>query len=280
MIDGVKNVLVTIPQEGREEDASAFGYGLSLARHAEAHLTVQAPAGRFHIPYTVLNAFAQKIVSAENRRIAALAEHFADVAKAEADFAGVVCTVESPQLYYQDLLNRFIAQARVHDITVLNAEPAATEMYWDLIEVCLFSSGRPVLVVPPGRTDFACERVIIAWDGSANASRAVADAMPFLKAAKAVAIVSVMGEKDPSTSVSGTDLAPHLARHGIDVTVSDTTVGLKETVADAIQREAVGFKASMIVSGAFRHSRLREWILGGVTRSLLESCSLPLVMSH
>lgn len=280
MIEGVKSVLVTIPQEGRDEDAAAFGYGLSLARQSDAHLTVQAPAGRFHIPYTALNAFAQKIVSAENRRVAALAEHFADVAKAEADFAGVVCTVESPQLYYQDLLNRFIAQARVHDIAVLNAEPAATQMYWDLIEVCLFSSGRPVLIVPPGRNDCACERIIIAWDGSANASRAVADAMPLLKSAKAVAIVSVMGEKDLSTSVSGTDLAPHLARHGIDVTVSDTTVGLKETVADAIQREAVEFRASMIVSGAFRHSRLREWILGGVTRSLLESCSLPLVMSH
>lgn len=280
MIDGVRNVLVTIPQEGRDEDASAFGYGLSLAHRADAHLTVQAPAGRFHIPYTVLNAFAQKIVSAENRRIATLAERFAEAAKAEADFAGVVCTVESPQLYHQDLLNRFIAQARVHDITVLNAEPSATEMYWDLIEVCLFGSGRPVLVVPPERTDFACERIIIAWDGSANASRAVADAMPLLKSAKAVAIVSVMGEKDLSTSVPGTDLAPHLARHGIDVTVSDTAVGLKETVADAIQREAVGFRASMIVSGAFRHSRLREWILGGVTRSLLESCSLPLVMSH
>lgn len=113
MIEGVKNVLVTVPQAGRDEDTSAFGYGLSLAHNAEAHLTVQAPAGRFHIPYTVLNAFAQKIVSAENRRIAALAEHFADAAKAEADFAGVVCTVESPQLYYPDLLNRFIAQARV-----------------------------------------------------------------------------------------------------------------------------------------------------------------------
>jgi len=88
MIDDVKNVLVTIPQEGRYEDASAFRYGLSLARRAAAPLTVQAPAGRFHIPYTVFNAFAQKIVSAENQRVAALAEHFADMAKAEADFAG------------------------------------------------------------------------------------------------------------------------------------------------------------------------------------------------
>ncbi|SIR39631.1 Universal stress protein family protein [Bosea sp. TND4EK4] len=280
MIDGIKSVLVTLAQEGRDDDGSAFQYGLSLARKAGAHLTVQAPAGRFHVPYTLITGLAQSIVSAENRRIAALAERVAELAKAEADFAGVVCTVESPQLYYQELLDRFIAQARVHDITVLNAEPSPTETYWDLIEVCLFGSGRPVLVVPKNRSEFACERVVVAWDGSATASRAVAAALPLLKAAEEVVIVSVSGEKDLSNSIPSSDLAPHLVHHGISVTVSDTTLGSRETVAAAIEREAVGFQASLIVSGAYRHSRLRESVLGGVTRSLLASCSLPLVMSH
>lgn len=280
MIDGIKNVLVAIPEEGRDDNDTALRYGLSLARQTSAHLTVQAPAGRFHIPYSVLSSFGQNIISAENRRIASLATAFAETAKAEADFAGVVCTVESPQLYYNDLIDRFLTQSRVNDITVLNAEPSVTEMYWDLVEVCLFGGGRPTLVVPPGVNDFACRRAIIAWDGSVSASRAVAAAIPVLKATEAVEIVSVMGEKDLSTSVPGTELAPHLARHGVDVTVSDISIRAGETVATALQREAASFESSVIVSGAYRHSRLREWIFGGVTRSLLQHCSYPLLMAH
>ncbi|POR47115.1 universal stress protein [Bosea psychrotolerans] len=280
MIEGIKNVLVTIAEEGRGKETSAFEYGLSLARQANAHLTVQAAAARFYVPYSMLDDFSQAIISTENRRIAVLAEAFAERAKAEADFAGVVCGVESPQLHFSELIDRFLANARVHDISVLNAESSKAEIDWDLIETCLFDSGRPVMVIPPGRTEFACRHVIIAWDGSASASRAVLGAMPFLKFAEAVEIVSVLGEKDLPNSVPGADLAPHLARHGVNVSVSNTTLASKETVAAAIQREAAGFEASLIVSGAYRHSRVREWLLGGVTRSMLEQCSLPLLMAH
>ena len=280
MVEGIKSVLVTITEEGREEDVSALDYGLSLAREANAHLTIQAAAGRFHVPYSMLDDFSQRIISAENRRIAALAEHLAETAKAEADFAGVVCAVESPQLYYSELLDRFLAHARVHDLSILDAEPSRMEADWGLIEAGLFESGRPVIIVPPGRTRFECRHVVIAWDGSASATRAVAGAMPFLKAAEAVEILPVLGEKDLSASVPGAALAPHLARHGINVTVTNTAVGSNETVAAAIQREAAGFETSLIVSGAYRHSRLREWFLGGVTRSMLEHCRLPILMSH
>ncbi|QEL27181.1 universal stress protein (plasmid) [Bosea sp. F3-2] len=280
MIDGIKNVLVTITEEGREEQTSALGFGLTLAHEANAHLTVQAAAARFHVPYSMINDFSQRLVSAENRRIASLAEHFAQTAKAEAEFSGVVCTIESPQLYSSGLIERFLSHARVNDIAILDAEPSRMEIDRDLIEAGLFDSGRPVLIVPPGRSTFLCRRVIVAWDGSASAARAVAGAMPFLKAAEAAEIVSVVGEKDLSKTAAGTDLAPNLSRHGINVSVSNTSVGPTEDVATAIQRAATGFEASMIVCGAYRRSRLREWLLGGVTESMLNNCRLPILMTH
>lgn len=281
MIEGIKSILVTVTEEGRkEEETFALGYGLSLARQANAHLTVQAAASRFHIPYSMLDDFGRDLISAENRRIAALAERFAGKAKSEADFAGVVCAVESPQLHYSDLIERFVCHARVHDLSVLDAETETIDGDRGLIEAALFESGRPVLMVPPQHQGFSGRRILIGWDGSANAARAVAGAMPFLRAAEAVEIVSVVGEKDLSNSVPGADLARHLARHGIDVSVSTTALGAKENVAEAIQREAAGFKAGLVVIGAYRHSRLREWLLGGVTQSLLKACRVPLLMSH
>lgn len=280
MIEGIKSILVAITEEGRKEETVALGYGLSLARQANAHLTVQAAASRFHIPYSMLDDFSRDLISTENRRIAALAERFAGKAKDEADFAGVVCTVESPQLHYADLIERFLGHARVHDLAILDGEAGAIDGDRGLIESALFESGRPVLIVPPEQHSFSGQRIVIAWDGSANAARAVAGAMPILRAAEAVEIVSVVGEKDLSKSVPGADLAPHLARHGINVSVTTTSVGAKEDVAGAIQREAAGFKAGLVVIGAYRHSRLRQWLLGGVTQSLLKASRVPLLMSH
>lgn len=280
MIEGIRSVLVAVTEEGRKEETFALSYGLSLARQANAHLTVQAAASRFSIPYSMLNDFGRDLISTENRRIAALAERFAGKAKDEADFAGVVSSVESPQLRYNELIERFLGHARVHDLAILDAESETIDMDRALIETALFESGRPVLVVPSDHHSFAGQRIIVAWDGSASAARAVAGAMPFLRAAEAVEIVSIVGEKDLSGSVPGADLAPHLARHGIDVSVTTTALGAKEDVAGAIQREAAGFKAGLVVSGAYRHSRLREWLLGGVTQSMLKKSRIPLLMSH
>lgn len=280
MIEGIKSVLVAVTEEGRKEETFALGYALSLARQANAHLTVQAAASRFSIPYSMLNDFGRNIISSENRRIAGLAQRLAKKAKEEAEFAGVASAVESPQLPYDELIERFLGHARVHDLAILDAESETIDIDRGLIEAALFESGRPVLIVPSEHEVFTGRRIVIAWDGSASAARAVAGAMPFLRAAEAVEIVSIVGEKDLSASVPGADLAPHLSRHGVNVSVTTTALGAKEDVAGAIQREAVGFTAGLVVSGAYRHSRLREWLLGGATQSMLKKSRIPLLMSH
>lgn len=279
MYDSLKSILVVFTEEGRGETSAAIPYAMSLAQQAGAHLTLQAASVRYAVPSSLINNFAAEIVGKENRRMADLAQRLAEDTRFGAAFAGVTCAVEAPQLLYPGLTQRFIAYARVHDLAVLDAERETLEIDRGLIEAALFESGRPALIVPPGRLSFSARKVLVAWDGGAAAARAVADAMPFLAAAEDVEILSVAGEKDLSDRIPGSELAPHLARHGAKVTVKTLPVP-SAGVAEAIQAEAKAFGAELIVSGAFKHSRLREWLLGGVTQSLLKDCPVPVLMSH
>lgn len=279
MYDSIKSVLVVFTEEGRGETSAAVPYAMSLAQQAAAHLTLQAASVRYAVPSSLINDFAAEIVGKENRRMAGLAQRLADDARFTADLAGVTCTVEAPQLLYPGLTQRFIAYARVHDLAILDAERETLEIDRGLIEAAIFETGRPALIVPPSSLSFSARRVLVAWDGGAAAARAVADAIPFIAAAEEVVIVSVTGEKDLSDRIPGAELAPHLARHGAKVSVKTLPMP-SAGVAEAIQAEAKAFGADLMVSGAFKHSRLREWLLGGVTQSLLKDCPVPVLMSH
>ncbi len=222
-LTGVRDVMVALTEEGRgDEVASSLGYGLTLARDAGAHLTVQSASVRFVTTGLPLCGFVDELVGAENRRMASLARNTAERIAQEAAREGVVCTTEAPSLQYDRLVARLASQARLHDLTILDAEPLAVLPDRDLIEGLLFASGRPLIVVPPGRDAFQARRIIVAWDGSARAVRAANDALlPFLRAAEAVALVCVDEPARLRTHLPGAEFAPHLARHGVTVTVED-----------------------------------------------------------
>jgi nucleotide-binding universal stress UspA family protein len=148
------------------------------------------------------------------------------------------------------------------------------------IESALFDSGRPVLVVPYIHTSgLKLDRVMVCWDGSRPASRAIGDAMPLLARGKAIEIVVVTGEGDKSGEITGTNMKRHLARHGIETEIKRVAAG-NVGVQGAILTHAGASGADFIVMGAYGHSRLREFILGGVTRSILKSMPAPVLMSH
>ncbi|MER2268275.1 universal stress protein [Methylobacterium oxalidis] len=276
---GIRDILVGITEEGRgDEAASALDFSLSLAGKAGAHLTVQSAARRLTVVGGSGWRFVNDIVAAENRRLRTIAHAVAERAAADAARAGVTCTTEAPALAYADLLGLLTARARLADLTILDAEAREVDLDRDLIDGVLFRSGRPLLVVPPGRGTFSARRIVIAWDGSAQAARAANDALPFLRAAEAVEIVSVVGEKDLPTSAAGAEFAPHLARHDVKVSVNDLPV--VGDVAETLRTQAGLFRADMLVMGAYRHSRLQEWFLGGVTQSLLARSSVPLFLAH
>ena len=170
--------------------------------------------------------------------------------------------------------------ARTFDLSVVGqAEPKS--MRDDLmIEGALFDSGRPVLVVPYiQRAGLKLDRVMVCWDGGRNAARAINDAMPFLSRAKAVDVVTITAGKDRSGEIKGVDIAQHLARHGLRVELRRINVGDVD-VANVILSDAADRDADFIVMGGYGHSRLREFVLGGATRGILSSMTVPTLMSH
>ena len=278
-LTGIRDILVGLTEEGRgDETASALGIGLSLAGMAGAHLTVQSAARRLTMVGGSGWGFVNDLIAHENRRLSARARAIAERAVTDATLEGVSCSIEASALAYPELVGRLTARARLADLTILDAEAREVDLDRDVIDGVLFGSGRPLLVVPPGGDTFSARRIVIAWDGSAQAARAANDALPFLRAAEAVEIVSVVGEKELSTSVAGAEFAPHLARHGVNVSV--TNVPVDGDAAETLRRQAGLLGAEMLVIGAYRHSRLKEWFLGGVTHALLTRSPVPLFLAH
>jgi nucleotide-binding universal stress UspA family protein len=152
----------------------------------------------------------------------------------------------------------------------------------DLPEAMVFATGRPVLVVPQiGALSSVGKTVMLCWNASRESARAAADALPFLLAADKVIVLVV----DPEVSADGhgqepgADVALWLARHGVTVTVQ-RDVAADARIGEVILSRAADFGADLIVMGVYGHSRLREMVLGGVSRTLLSSMTVPVLMSH
>jgi len=152
----------------------------------------------------------------------------------------------------------------------------------DLPEAMAFATGRPILVVPQiGAQPTVGKTVLLCWNASRESARAAADALPFLRAADKVIVLIV----DPEVSADGhgqepgADVALWLARHGVNVTVQ-RDVALDAKIGEIILSRAADYGADLIVMGIYGHSRLREMVLGGVSRTLLASMTVPVLMSH
>lgn len=149
----------------------------------------------------------------------------------------------------------------------------------DFPEYMILNSGRPVLVVPyTGEFSDLGRRPLIAWDGSRAATRAITDAIPFLRRAQMVQVVIVNPSTDQHGEQPGADLATYLTRHGIPLEVS--VHRSKIDVGNALLSLATDLNADLMVMGGYGHSRLREMIMGGATRSILQTMTIPVLMSH
>jgi nucleotide-binding universal stress UspA family protein len=170
--------------------------------------------------------------------------------------------------------------ARSFDLAVINQAGADSISGNMIIEGALFDSGRPVLVVPYIQTaGLKLDRVTVCWDGSRSAARATNDAMPFFARAKAIDVVTVTGEKSKVDALEGADIAHHLARHGAKVDLRTIAVGDSD-VANVVLSDAADRSTDLIVMGGYGHSRFREFVLGGATRGMLQSMTVPILMSH
>jgi nucleotide-binding universal stress UspA family protein len=171
-----------------------------------------------------------------------------------------------------------VEYARLRDLTIVPVSDSYDQWY---AEAIIFGSGRPTLVVPESApfTSPQLDTVVIAWDFSRAAARAVADAIPMLEKAKTVHIVTVMNEKAIDSKHSSEELAKNLARHGIDVIV-DRVDAAGRSIGNVLKREVASHNADLLVMGAYGHSRFSEFILGGATKSMLSKPPLPVLFSH
>lgn len=174
-------------------------------------------------------------------------------------------------------------RARYADLTVLGPDVMAGETLKEkAIEGALFSSGKPLLIVPAGTAPtLKPKRVLVAWDSRIEASRAVRESLEMLKGADNVHLVLVDPEQgeDHHGEEPGADAAAYLARHGVKVTI-DRLPLMNRSVADVLRQHARDTAAELMVMGAYGHSRLRERLFGGVTKSMLKQSLVPILMAR
>lgn len=170
--------------------------------------------------------------------------------------------------------------SRLYDLSIV-AQPDYSKPNRDALpEALLFDSGRPILMVPYIHGGpLKLQRILICWDGGRPAARAVHDAMPFLHKAEAIDIVSVNEDSATVGEASSEALQTHLGRHDLSVEVQRTTADAAD-IFNTILSLAADKNTDLIVMGGYGHSKFREFVLGGVTRGIFETLTVPALISH
>ncbi len=275
----IKDTVVNL-SVGSSRDVAA-DYAVSVANAFGAHVAGMAFAYEPVIPGTVMGGVPAELIEAslaESRKAAEDAIARFDQAAARAGVSFESRVLDATLVSAADLFGRI---ARRFDLSVVaQAEPDKATGEDLIIEAALFQSGRPVIVVPYiQRTGLLLERVLVCWDGGRTAARAIGDAIPFLTRAKAVDVLIVATEPGKGDEIPGADMGRHLARHGLKVEVK-RIVAPDIDVANAILSYAADSSADFMVMGGYGHSRLREFILGGATRGIFQSMTVPVLMAH
>lgn len=267
---------------GSARDSANLRFAVALAREHRAHLTGLRTIAPFYPTIGAFGDAAVGVISELQERYRASERALAAKLRAEAEKLCAGADVRLEWREEEDFPDDIVPlQARYADVVVLGQpergklEPGATA---ELPANAVMGSGRPVIVVPyAGSFEAPPRQVLIAWNGTREASRAVHDALPILKRADKVSVLSI-NPKD-GKHLPGFDIAAHLARHGCKAEAA-RTVASDVSVADVILSDAASVGADFIVMGAYGHSRLREWVLGGATRDVLGMMTMPVLLAH
>jgi nucleotide-binding universal stress UspA family protein len=259
----------------------AGDYAVSIASALDAHLTGVAFVYDPIVPVSATGYIPAEIIErqqADNEAFAKSAlERFGAATKREG-LSAEPLTISTSLAGAGEHFSRI---ARRFDLAVLGqAEPDTSSIDDIIAETTLFESGRPIIIVPYiQKGPLKLDRAMVCWDGSRPAARAIGDAMPLLAKAGKVEIVSIADEPGKQDKIEGVDMGRHLARHGLKVEV-ERIPGGDVDVADALLSHAADSSADIMVMGGYGHSRLRQFLLGGVTRSTLRSMTVPVLMAH
>jgi len=274
-----KTILVHVDDTSRTPDRIRLA--AQLAIRLEAHLLGIADTGvsRFIYQDGNINGVDPSLLSHLEYLRERAAQNVADF-KTQADRLGVHSF--EGDITQDDAFGGIGMRARYCDLVVVgqsNPEESSPSVMDDFPEYMILNSGRPVLVVPyTGEFNNVGRRPLVAWDGSRAATRAITDAIPFLRDADLVRVAIVNPKNDQHGDQPGADLAAYLIRHGVKLEVSVHRTKLD--IGNALLSLAADVDSDLIVMGGYGHSRFREMIMGGATRGILESMTVPVLMSH
>jgi nucleotide-binding universal stress UspA family protein len=185
---------------------------------------------------------------------------------------------------FRSVTDMLIDQARTSDLVMIShsKERRESDAFAEEPDRLVIEAGCPVMIVPiDDRVRLPAKRVTVAWNGRRESTRAVLDALPLMKLADEVNILSINPDREfrGTSDIAGADLAAMLARHGVTCVASQSNVPGAD-VGPELLRLASSFGSDLLVMGCYGHSRLREFILGGATRDVLALTMIPLLMSH
>jgi nucleotide-binding universal stress UspA family protein len=275
----IKDLVVNLTLEAARDPAADFA--ISIAAAFEAHIAATAFAFDPVVTPAVLDGLSATWVDVQRDESRAAAAAAIDRFEAAARREGLSAEHRLFQTSLGDAIALFGRIARHFDLSVVKQQEPDRPNGDDLmVEAGLFQSGRPVVVVPYiQNTPLKLNRVLVSWDCSHGAARAIGDAMPFLHRAKAIDIVTVTNGRIKKNEVPGVEIGQHLARHGLKVDVRQI-VAEDLDVANTILSYAADNAVDFIVMGGYGHSRLREFVLGGTTRGILHTMTVPALMAH
>jgi nucleotide-binding universal stress UspA family protein len=275
----IKDILVALTSYPEPTPASSAANAVSVAATLGAHLAALSFETRVQVPGHVISVpMVEGVIAKEIARSRDNARDLLAAFDAAAGKAGILHETILEKCLLDEVPDLLVKYARLRDLTILPVPP--TRDQWDA-EMIIFGSGRPTLILPegPARKPFTLGTIVVAWDFSRAAARAVSDALPMLELAKQVRVITVVNEKAIENNRSGEELAKNLARHRINV-VLDEVDAKGRRIGEVLQSYVSAHDADLLVMGAYGHSRLREFVLGGATKSLLAEPPLPVLLSH
>jgi nucleotide-binding universal stress UspA family protein len=278
----LKDIMVIV--DSSKSCANRLDVAIQLATEHDAHLTGLFVRTTPHVPQFVMSQLGPEVAAAQRQ--------WADEASAEAKKLFEAKLGPSGLRYeWRSVDGMLIDQCTLHakytDLVVagqFDNDGDMAEGQDHLIDHLVLDAGRPVLVVPhSGKFNAVAKQVMVAWNGTREATRAVSDAMPLLQSAAKVNVVAVNPRgghgRDGHGAIPAADLCLHLARHGVKAdaqTIESHDMDVGNTLLSRLTDESI----DLLVMGAYGRSRLRELVLGGATRHILRHMTVPVLMSH
>ena len=276
----IKDILLTLISYPDPTLVSVIDRAVSLASTLGAHIAAISCETHVQVPGTFLGRAGNlgSIVASEAHRSRKNAQDLLAAFEAAAQKSGVLHEVILERCLTSEVPGLLVEYARLRDLTIVPVPQSYDQWY---AEAVICGSGRPTLAVPeaPLPREGDLNRVLVAWDFSRGAARAVSDSVPILEKAREVCILTITKEKAISRRRSPSELAKNLSRHGINVIVDEVDAAGRG-IGDVLAAQIESRRPDILVMGAYGHSRFREFILGGATRSILTKPPIPVLFSH